>query len=574
MKLYLEGQELAMKEFIYEGYKAKEFQESEKSKFIDAFELNSKQAKESLMIVNNSHLIKDDEMLSVMKSFSQTLGEIRIEFDSLKLLLKERGFRDYGLEGSLRKAIHQVENSDYNYDKIAMLTLRRHEKDFFLRKDLKYQKEFNTTIEDFIRNIQLNGDQREAQSQLLGFIDNYKSEFNRLIDIENEIGLKENEGIRGSLKDYFDNAKPQLEQFRTAIKDRNQSQISRTVLLLIVMALIQIAIGIALAVLYSSILTSSIKEIRTAMQRLAQGNFPDKLQVRSSEEIGQTKIAFNQFIDRIQFATSFAARLGNGETKAVYDEQFTNDVLAKSIVSMQHKLREGEERQAKINWTNQGAAQFNDILKNESEDLVLLGDKILKLLVTFLEANQGALYLLKKDKSEEYLERISTYAYDKKRFVDQRIMIGQGLIGQCAIEKSTIYLKQIPVDYVKITSGLGEATPRNVLIIPLKQREEVMGVLELASFSIFENYQVEFVEKMAENIASILANKQQTDQTKRLLHESEQRAHALVQQEEEMRQNAEELQATQEEMERQKSALQAEIENLKQSMVSKDFALN
>jgi len=61
-------------------------------------------------------------------------------------------------------------------------------------------------------------------------------------------------------------------------------------------------------------------------------------------------------------------------------------------------------------------------------------------------------------------------------------MIGQGLIGQCAIEKSTIYLKQIPVDYVKITSGLDEATPRNVLLIPLKQREEVMGLLELYIF--------------------------------------------------------------------------------------------
>jgi methyl-accepting chemotaxis protein len=187
------------------------------------------------------------------------------------------------------------------------------------------------------------------------------------------------------------------------------------------------------------------------------------------------------------------------------------------------------------------------------------------MLVEYLSANQAALYVANKE--EEYFERISTYAYGKKKGVEEKIDLNEGLIGQCAMEKSTIYLKEIPSDYVKITSGLGEATPRNILIVPLKIQEEVNGVLELASFEIFEEHQIQFIEKIGENIASLLSNRQVAEHTKRLLEESQQRAHALAQQEEEMRQNAEELQTTQEEMERQRRDMEEEIGHLRQKIV-------
>jgi Skp family chaperone for outer membrane proteins len=105
-----------------------------------------------------------------------------------------------------------------------------------------------------------------------------------------------------------------------------------------------------------------------------------------------------------------------------------------------------------------------------------------------------------------------------------------------------------------------------VVIVPLKTREKVMGVVELASFGMLGAHHIEFIERVAESIASILYNKQASTETKRLLEESQQRAHSLAQQEEEMRQNSEELQATQEEMERQRLHLQQEIKALKQKL--------
>ncbi|HEY9044364.1 MAG TPA: GAF domain-containing protein [Ohtaekwangia sp.] len=564
LKLHLENIDLATKEFIYEGYKSKSFLEDQRDVSTDKFNSSIQNAKTIINSIKKSDSMEIESTAHLTGALTTTLDSIQHEFSTLVDLLKTRGFKDYGLEGSLRKAIHVVENSSYPYNKVSMLTLRRHEKDFFLRKDLKYQKEFNDHIDEFKEELR----QQEAPEELIKNVDEYKTQFNDVVNIEKMIGLKDQEGIKGKILQNFVRIKPQIETFRTTIKEKNGLQIIRTKIVLFIVFFAQIITGFLLAVVYANLLTKSIKEIRTAMLELANGFFPEKMAVRTSEEIGQTKEAFNQFIDRLKVATGFATELGTGKLDATYDERFNNDVLAQSIISMQKKLKEAEERQSRINWTNQGSAQFNDIIKNESEALDVLGDKILKHLVTYTDANQGALYIVRQGGSEKFLERIATYAYGKKKYETQKFAINEGLIGQCAMEQSTIYLKEVPRDYIKITSGLGEATPRSILIVPLKVREDVMGVIEVASFNLFEQYKIEFMEKSAEHIAAILSNKQVTIETQKMLAESRQQANALLQQDEEMRQNAEELQATQEAMERQRHELQQEIKYLKEKLAT------
>lgn len=558
LKLHLETMELAVKEFIYEDYRTDQFLESKRSVASEKFQESFLAISTILSDFEQSSYLSAEETHAFSQTIHQLLDSVNSSYSSLVELLHTRGFKDYGLEGTLRKAIHNVENSELLTDRASMLTLRRNEKDFFLRKDLRYKEEFNNNVSQFRDQLSLDANAGE----LILHLDNYQKRFNEVVDIENRIGLNETDGIRGSIRAAFGAMRPTLENFRSSIRTENENQINGTRWLLFVIFGFQLVAGVLMTIVYANLLTKAIKEIKFAMQKLAEGKFPEKLQIRSSEEIGDTKKALNQFLDRIKAASAFAENLGNGDLNANYNERFTDDVLAKSLISMQEKLRSAEETQSKINWVNSGAAQFNEVLKNESEKLEILGDNILKLLITYLNANQGALYST-IDADEDKMERISTYAYGKKKFQSDVIEKGKGLIGQAMVEKSTIYLKEIPKDFVRITSGLGEATPRNVLIVPLKLREQVMGVIELASFQPFPQYQIEFVEKIAENIASILANKKSNAQTKRLLQDAEQRANVLTQQEEEMRQNAEELQATQEEMERQRRDLLAEIENLK-----------
>jgi GAF domain-containing protein len=161
------------------------------------------------------------------------------------------------------------------------------------------------------------------------------------------------------------------------------------------------------------------------------------------------------------------------------------------------------------------------------------------------------------------LKMRSCYAYGRRKNLSKTIHLGEGLVGQAFREKDIIFLTDIPSDYIQITSGLGKALPNSLLIVPLIHNEQVVGVLELASFQIFEEFQIQFIQKLMESLASTLISVSDNDRTKMLLEESQLRTEHMRAQEEEMRQNMEELSATQEEMHRKEQEYLALIESLR-----------
>ena len=152
---------------------------------------------------------------------------------------------------------------------------------------------------------------------------------------------------------------------------------------------------------------------------------------------------------------------------------------------------------------------------------------------------------------EKYFQQTAAYAYDRKKFANKRVEWGEGLIGTSALERKTIFLTEIPDNYLNITSGLGKANPHCIVIVPLIFNDEIHGAMELASFKKFESFEIEFIEKIAESIASTLSSVKTNLRTAELLKESREQGEILATQEEQMRQNMEELQTTQEEAARQ-----------------------
>jgi len=214
-------------------------------------------------------------------------------------------------------------------------------------------------------------------------------------------------------------------------------------------------------------------------------------------------------------------------------------------------LKKVSEDDKKRNWTTEGLAKFGEILRNNNDNLSKLSDEIISNLIEYLKSNQGGLYIINdNDEDEEYLELASCYAWDKKKYVEQKVGKGEGLTGQAWLERDTIYLTEVPDNYIKITSGLGEANPTSIIISPLKVNDDVFGIIELASFNTFEKYEIDFVEKVAESIASTISSVKINERTSKLLEESTELTEQMRAQEEEMRQNMEELQATQEEVAR------------------------
>jgi methyl-accepting chemotaxis protein len=256
-------------------------------------------------------------------------------------------------------------------------------------------------------------------------------------------------------------------------------------------------------------------------------------------------------------ATDYIKALENPDKdiSAIYADQDDSSELKKSLMGLWSHLQKLESEDKQRSWVAQGLARFVEILRSNAEDIDELSNRIITHLVKYLGATQGGIFVLNQDEEEPYLEMLSCYAYERKKHLQKRIEVGEGLLGQVILEKEYIHLTEIPEQYVNITSGLGQANPRVLLIFPLIINEEVMGAIELASFKPFEAFHIEFMKKLSENIAATLASAKSAQNNRRLLEESQQQTEEMRAQEEEMRQNMEELQATQEQQER----LQAEI---------------
>lgn len=301
-------------------------------------------------------------------------------------------------------------------------------------------------------------------------------------------------------------------------------------------------------------ITRPITYIKGIIQKLGRGELPDDQDKKrvSNDEIGEMSVAVDNLVSGLRSTSNFAESIGNGNYDAAFNPLSEHDVLGNALIEMRNNLQSVAEEDKRRNWATEGLAKFGEILRQNNDNLEKLSDEIISNLIKYLKANQGGLYIINSEEGEdeEYMTLTACYAWDKRKYLDQRISKGDGLTGQSWLEQGTIYLTEVPNDYVSITSGLGEANPRSILIVPLKVNEDVYGVVEIASFREFEPYEIEFVERIAESIASTISSVKITERTQSLLEESTNMTEMMRAQEEEMRQNMEELQATQEEMER------------------------
>lgn len=204
-----------------------------------------------------------------------------------------------------------------------------------------------------------------------------------------------------------------------------------------------------------------------------------------------------------------------------------------------------DERQR--NWISEGLAEFGDILRKNSHEMETMSYAVISGLVRYLEANQGALFLVREDKGDKYLEMVACHAYDRKKFPGKRIPWGEGLIGAAAVERKGYYTDKISDGYLSITSGLGKANPRYLLIEPLVWNDQVFGIIEMASFNRLEEYKILFIQRVAENIATTINTMESNLRTELLLKETRAQADQLAIQEEQVRQNMETLKLTQQE---------------------------
>ncbi|UII32965.1 GAF domain-containing protein [Fulvivirga ulvae] len=319
-----------------------------------------------------------------------------------------------------------------------------------------------------------------------------------------------------------------------------------------------------------------LKDLYAVAFHVSNGDLSKRSSYTHNNEIGKIAKSVNQISENLQNATAFVNAIENGkldvEFKGAEGEDLRNRGLEGALLTMRDQMKRVEEEERERKWSTEGLAKFVDILRSTSDNVHALGDIIISNLVTYTKSNQGGIYIVNdQDEENKFLELISLYAFDTKKYDKRSYRAGEGLVGQTYLERQTIYLLEVPDEYITITSGLGGANPKAILLVPLMVNEDIYGVIELASFHEFKDYQIEFVEKLAESIASTIAGVKNNQQTKFLLEESQALTEQMQAQEEEMRQNMEELSATQEEMSRKEVEMTAQLTAINNSLSSAEY---
>ncbi len=329
-----------------------------------------------------------------------------------------------------------------------------------------------------------------------------------------------------------------------------------------------VLISIVIALFLAQMVIKPIKKIKNILIMMGDGIMPNKQIKESNDEIGEMSEALNALIRGLKETTDFSIEIGKRNFESPFVPLSEEDDLGNALLEMRTNLKhatEEEERRKKEddqrNWASQGIAKFSDILRQNNDNIEKLTYDVISNLVKYCDANQGGLFIVNDDdKNDQFIEMSSAYAFNRKKFLEKRIEKGVGLIGRAVQESETIYITDIPDNYITISSGLGDDNPKSIVIVPLVVNDNVYGVIEMASFRKFEKYQIEFVEKIGENIASTLSSVKVNIRTAELLETTKQQAEEMRAQEEEMRQNMEELQATQEESARRESELEKQVE--------------
>ena len=337
-------------------------------------------------------------------------------------------------------------------------------------------------------------------------------------------------------------------------------------------------IGFILFILLIFYIARSIKkqlgiepdELTARLERLAKGII-EKTDNTSRYNNDSVAAYIDSLSNNLASIAVFADAIGKNDFEQEYTPLSDGDVLGNALLEMRANLQKAKkdaeiqhEDERRRNWTTEGLAKMGELLRLNNENLEALSSIVISEMVKYMGANQGGLFVLNdSEENNKYLELTACYAYDRKKFAQKHIELGEGLTGTCYLEGESIYITEIPEDYLEITSGLGGYTPKVLLITPLKVNEMIYGVIELASFEPFEQYQIAFVEKVSESIASTLSNVKTNMVTQKLLEQSKFQADELSNHEEELRQTMEEMQSTQEEMYRRESELNETLDNMK-----------
>ncbi|MEH2287140.1 response regulator [Nostoc sp.] len=425
--------------------------------------------------------------------------------------------------------------------KLQLTNAETGQRGYVLTGEQRYLEPYNAAIQVLdqkfkdLQNLTADNPKQQQQLDILQPLITQK-----LDELKETIDLRQNQGFEASVKVVMtDRGKQLMSEIRkviqtmeheenTLLKQRSQKAqtaaqqtLTSIIYSIPLFSLLLALIGFAL----TRHISAPLKRVSDLAQKLADGNLlvslPDS---DRQDEIGVLTRTFNQM-----------------------------------IVNLRNTTQKNEEQ----NWLKSNLAEFTQMLQGQ-RNLESVSRTILSNLAPLVGASQGVFYVMESIDDQPVLNLLSSYAYKERKNLANQFRLGEGLVGQSALEKQRILLTEVPSDYIRITSGLGEAPPRNIIVLPILFEAQVNAVIELASFGPFNPLHLTFLEQLSENLGVFLNNIASQLQTQQLLEESVTLTEELQTQQEELQQSNQRLEEQTQDLEESQFLVKQSNEELQQ----------
>jgi signal transduction histidine kinase/CheY-like chemotaxis protein/cell division protein FtsB len=305
-------------------------------------------------------------------------------------------------------------------------------------------------------------------------------------------------------------------------------------------------------------LITPLLQVNEHLKALALGQvIVEPIDFNQNDEIGELVISTMQLKTSIHSTIAQANAIAQGNYNNEIKLLSSQDQLGRALCHMTQTLHQATQKMQQQDWLKTAQTQLHDKMSGE-QALVELGQNIIRFLTPKLEAQIGLLYLVTDEKPHQpttYLKLLASYAHDSPTHFSQEFALGEGLVGQAALERKSILITNVPANYIQIQSGLGEAPPHQILLTPFLYENSLKGVIEIGTFQIFTEIQQEFLRQIMPSIGIAIHSAQSRSQLEELLQQTQMMTEELQSQQEELRQTNEELEQRTQDLEQQQEEI-------------------
>ena len=480
----------------------------------------------------------NDKILLYYDNLEENLNRINVLNNLLLKYLKESGNERYGIYNHLllteqscleRMADLPAESVIKKYFEQA----KSYREIFYHFNDLKVLALANASIDAGIKQIeQRNLAANYKYLRVLDQLNEYKKVFNLFARKKMQIGLNRQQGLRYNLSNNYKRTDREINLISDEIKHISKRSGYYTFFIVLFLLAVDIFLSYYFHAKTTHKITTFIKEEENYFKSWLKGVTAQAPVDLPNDDYSELQKLMNDFSGKLNLSVQMLKALLRSDPKLLSEENFDKAIFTeikaidKHIRSLNRQLKAETNATLVNEWIRKGLTGFSEVLRKNFDEPVKHAKEILSNLVAYLNVPMGAIYLPSTEKRNTY-DLVGSIAFGKEKHYVRSVALGEGIVGTVAKERKTLNITDIPDDYFRVSSGFGEAKPKNIIVIPIKLESKVFGIIELASLQKFQHFELEFIDELSKTLGASFAISRIFRNTRNKLEKTENRVMEL-----------------------------------------------